>query len=37
MKCYLDVLWLFYYEMEDCKYCLVDEKVKEFLFLFFIF
>ena len=25
----LDVLWLFYYEMEDCNYCLVDEKVRE--------
>lgn len=25
----LDVLWLFYYEMEDCNYCLVDEKMRE--------
>ena len=25
----LDVLWLFYYEIEDCTYCLVDEKVRE--------
>ena len=29
MECCLDVLWLFYYEMEDCNYCLVDEKVTE--------
>ena len=29
MECCLDVLWLFYYEMEDCNYCLVDEKVRE--------
>ena len=32
MECCLDVLWLFYYEMEDCNYCLVDDKVKEFFF-----
>ena len=29
MECCLDVLWLLYYEMEDCNYCLVDEKVRE--------
>ena len=29
MECCFDVLWLFYYEMEDCNYCLVDEKVRE--------
>ena len=29
MECCLDVLWLFYYEMEDCNYCLVDGKVRE--------
>ena len=29
MKCCLDVLWLFYYEMEECNYCLVNEKVRE--------
>ena len=29
MGCCLDVLWLFYYEMEDCNYFLVDEKVRE--------
>ena len=29
MECCLDVLWLFYYEMEDCNYCLVHEKVRE--------
>ena len=27
-------LWLFYYEMEDCN-CLVEEQVKDFIFLFF--
>ena len=29
LGCCLDVLWLFYYEMEDCNYYLVDEKVRE--------
>ena len=29
MEYCLDVLWLFYYEIEDCNYCLVDEKVRE--------
>ena len=29
MECCLDFLWLFYYEMEDYNYCLVDEKVSE--------
>ena len=29
MEYCLDVLWLFYYEMEDCNYYLVDEKVRE--------
>ena len=29
MEYCLDVLWLFYYEMEDCNYCLVDEKVRD--------
>ena len=29
MECCLDVLWLFYYEMEECNYCLVNEKVRE--------
>ena len=25
----MDVLWLFYYKIENCNYCLVDEKVRE--------
>ena len=29
LGCCSDVLWLFYYEMEDCNYFLVDEKVRE--------
>ena len=29
MECCVDFLWLFYYEMEDYNYCLIDEKVRE--------